>query len=777
MQVGELWVRLGLDKRNYDDGLNDARGKAGSFGSYLKNAFQFTVGMGMFDLLRNGIKEAWDVSIGFNSQMQTNQIAFETMLGSADKAQRMLSELTSMAARTPFQLPQLTEVTKKLFAFGYQASEVMPILKSVGDAASGLGLGKEGMDRITLALGQIKAKGKLAGEEVRQLAEAGIPVWEILGKGFNKSTAELMKMSENGLLPASKSIDLLVKGLEEKFPNMMDKQSKSFKGLMTTIRDNVQMTLGGITKPMFEDLTNNVLPNVVIKLEQVRNAFNLEGMKGVVLELFPPKFLNTLAAVTGGFVLYKAAVLASIITTELQGIVTAISAVKTIGLSAATEALAMNMQGATIAQWALNTAMNANPLGIVITLVGSLIAVLAGLKFMTGSNIQETLKLKETMMSAFEEEKQKAIDSINARRQAELDALNSKRNAIEEGHLSFMQKLNEQYGAYKSTQKSMTDIAKEEGEARKKALDEEYNSRIDALQNEIDAIDDKTKAEEQADKDAKNQEKINMLQNKIETARHLKDKEEAQKELNELLKQMDREKLLAQREEQKKAIKKQQDTLKEQLQKEKELVDKSVEDKITAINIERKAKEDAEKLKYEAAKKSIDDEIKKVNEKYDLMVKREDELFKQKMKNIDDLAKKQQAQSQGHKTVVKSAEGIGSFLSDDWWGRTKQLFNFFLNDGSKDFMNSLGYASGTDNATPGVHEVSEEGYEIVFGRQARLFKGGETVLNHSDSKALLQGSKGQSKSVEQHLHISTLNIQSQGDQKRTLQQLQFMAQF
>lgn len=152
-EVGSLWVRLGLDKSNYSKGINDAKGEGKSFGDFVRGAFQFTVGQGLFDLVKQGLKSAWDLSIGFDSQMQQNQIAFENMLGSADRAASLMAQLSDMAANTPFELPQLTEASKKLLAFGFSASQIKPMLTSVGDAAAGLGLGAEGVNRITIALG------------------------------------------------------------------------------------------------------------------------------------------------------------------------------------------------------------------------------------------------------------------------------------------------------------------------------------------------------------------------------------------------------------------------------------------------------------------------------------------------------------------------------------------------------------------------------------------------------------------------------------------------
>lgn len=171
-----------------------------------------------------------------NDAEQAN-IAFTTMLGSAAKAKTFLSDLSNFANKTPFELPALRDSSKRLLAFGFASKQIIPMMTGIGNAASGLGLGADGIDRITLALGQMKAKGRLQGDEAMALTEAGIPVWDILAKKMKLTTAQVIKLSEKGLIPADKAINVLVKGMNDKFPNMMDKQSKSLGGLYSTIKD------------------------------------------------------------------------------------------------------------------------------------------------------------------------------------------------------------------------------------------------------------------------------------------------------------------------------------------------------------------------------------------------------------------------------------------------------------------------------------------------------------------------------------------------------------
>ncbi|MGE5572932.1 MAG: tape measure protein [Bacteroidota bacterium] len=175
--------------------------------------------------------------------MEQAKIGFETMLGSAEKAGKFLRDLQRFAALTPFEFPELQDASKRLLAFGFRAEEILPTMTAIGNAASGLGIGAEGVNRLILAIGQMRAKAKVSGEEMRQLTEAGIPAWEMLAKAMGKTTAQVMKMSEKGLIPAGKAIDILVRGMNERFPNMMERQSRSLFGLWSTIKDTFNMSI------------------------------------------------------------------------------------------------------------------------------------------------------------------------------------------------------------------------------------------------------------------------------------------------------------------------------------------------------------------------------------------------------------------------------------------------------------------------------------------------------------------------------------------------------
>ncbi|MGF9711620.1 tape measure protein [Paenibacillus naphthalenovorans] len=196
-------------------------------------------------------------------------IAFETMLGSAEKAQKFIADLTDFATDTPFDLPGLRQSSQKLLAFGFAAERIIPMLTTIGDASSALGLGTDGINRITIAIGQIQAKSKVQGDEILQLTESGIPALEILAESAGVTEATMSDMISDGIVPADKAIKALLHGMDKRFGGLMDKNAKSLQGLYNTMKETFENKLlvrwgqgiASALKPRFEQIVKWITDN------------------------------------------------------------------------------------------------------------------------------------------------------------------------------------------------------------------------------------------------------------------------------------------------------------------------------------------------------------------------------------------------------------------------------------------------------------------------------------------------------------------------------------
>lgn len=223
-----------------------AKEAGGAFENLGKTMLSVAGGLGLqmgIQAIVGGLKDAVVGSFELAAALEQTKVGFTTMLGSGEAAQGMLNELRDFAAKTPFQFTDLTKAASRMMAMGTAAEDVIPTLTAVGDAAAGLGLGSAGVDRITLALGQMSAKGKIGGDDLRQLAEAGVPALKYLADAAGVTTAEMSKMIEKGVVPAAEGVKVLVQSMEGDFGGLMAEQAKTATGALSNLED-ATATLG-----------------------------------------------------------------------------------------------------------------------------------------------------------------------------------------------------------------------------------------------------------------------------------------------------------------------------------------------------------------------------------------------------------------------------------------------------------------------------------------------------------------------------------------------------
>ena len=192
------------------------------------------------------------VNLGISSvkaaaQMRQYEIAFQTMLKSADAGTQMLRDLQKFASETPFDVPGVVKAGQQLMAFGFQAKEIIPMLTSLGDAASGLGMGTEGVGRLAYALGQMQTSGKLNAQDMMQLTSAGISAWDMLAQAAGKTVAETKDLCSKGAIDSKAAVQTIVAGMNEQFGGMMAKTSDEVAGLLANIEEtagNTSVTIG-----------------------------------------------------------------------------------------------------------------------------------------------------------------------------------------------------------------------------------------------------------------------------------------------------------------------------------------------------------------------------------------------------------------------------------------------------------------------------------------------------------------------------------------------------
>jgi tape measure domain-containing protein len=187
------------------------------------------------------------------SQNEQAAISFETLLGSADAANSLITDMKKFAAKTPFEFGDLQKAAGSLLTTGVSAEKIIPIMTTLGDVTSGMGTGAEGVKRATVALQQMNAAGRIMGQDLNQLRDAGIPVYDLLAAATGKTKEEISAMAQAGKL-GRKELDQLMKALEtgaglERFTGLMEKQSQSLLGLWSTLKDELGQGLADAMAP------------------------------------------------------------------------------------------------------------------------------------------------------------------------------------------------------------------------------------------------------------------------------------------------------------------------------------------------------------------------------------------------------------------------------------------------------------------------------------------------------------------------------------------------
>lgn len=292
LQVGELYATCGLDTRDFDNNYSDVMNRIDRFGSsaspagdrfnvmgnIIQGAFQ-GIGQAIVGAIGKVVdfgKQAIVSGVQYNAMMEQSEIAWTTILGSAEKAVETIEKLQILGAETPFEFEGLDATAKLLNMAGFEGDELFKTLVNVGDAVSAIGGNDEVLQGIGTALFQMATKGKVSAEEMNQLAERGIPAWGILADKMGVSTSELMEMVSKGKMMADEIIPLLVEGMGDRFGGAMEKQSKTFSGLVSTIQDNFKMMMAEATKGLTQ-LIKDQLPKIISLIDNITEKLQNGG--------------------------------------------------------------------------------------------------------------------------------------------------------------------------------------------------------------------------------------------------------------------------------------------------------------------------------------------------------------------------------------------------------------------------------------------------------------------------------------------------------------------
>lgn len=248
------------------------------------------------------------------ANMEQLLTSFEVLIGSADVAKETLRDLQKFADETTFQMPELSGAAKQLIAFGVGANEVVSNLRMLGDVAAGLNIP---LSELVDVYGRNLVQGRLFSRDIYQFQSRGIPIIAALAKQFNVAESEIMGMIEAGRVGSAEMVKAFQSLTAEGgvFAGMLQRQSRTFNGLMSTLADNIRAVFREFGTPLL-DAIKPVIDGLIARVKEMapaakafgetvariimglQNAFvagNFSEAVGLALELGFARAMNALA--------------------------------------------------------------------------------------------------------------------------------------------------------------------------------------------------------------------------------------------------------------------------------------------------------------------------------------------------------------------------------------------------------------------------------------------------------------------------------------------------
>lgn len=338
--------------------------------------------------------------VNVRGQFQQLEIAFSTMLKSKEKADKLMSELVDIAAKTPFDLQGVASSAKQMIAYGSSAENVGDELVMLGNVAAGVG---SQLSEIAYLYGTLRTQGRAYAVDIRQFAGRGIPIYEELAKVLGVTKDEVSGLVKEGKV-GFKEVEQAFKNMTSEsgiYYNLMQEQSKSLTGQLSNLGDAWDTMLNEIGKDT----------------QRIASA-GISGLKGLIENYETVgKILIGLIATYGT---YKTALIVVRIAQDT--------------LTARMELAILVTKAQMIAQKALNTVMKANPYVLVATLLAGLVATMWAFHDSTTASEKAQQKFNEEQKNFAnqEEERKKKIEELIRVIQDETETEFSKIKAYEE---------------------------------------------------------------------------------------------------------------------------------------------------------------------------------------------------------------------------------------------------------------------------------------------------------------------------------------------------------
>lgn len=383
------------------------------------------------------------LGIKSNASLETSQVAWTTLLGTQEEAKQMLEDITKYAATTPFSKTGVDTMAKQLHNAGFEGQALFDQLTKFGNMGSAFGIQEDSLKEMVRQYSQVQMAQVAYTEDLNILQDRGIPIFKGLAEVMGVSVAEVKNMASQGKITAdiyNQALDSIASTTE----GAMDKQSKTFSGMLSTIEDNVMNISQKIIQPIFEKVVE-YMPKIIDLVDDF--SANLDEGKGIldsikesITDVFGEDTWNKISMVTtvvmglvGAYVILKSVMFISDLINSVSSAWGVLSSTMGIG-TAVTE-------GATVAQAGLNLAWLASPITWIVAGIMAVVAVFIILwnkcewfrNFWIGlwDKVVSSFKsAKDSVVNGVSDMVSKALNKFNEIKQGITDKINGAKDAV-----------------------------------------------------------------------------------------------------------------------------------------------------------------------------------------------------------------------------------------------------------------------------------------------------------------------------------------------------------
>lgn len=355
------------------------------------------------------------LGIKTNASLETSTTSWTTLLGTQEQAKGMIEDITKYAATTPFSKMGVDEMAKQLHNAGFEGQAMFDQMTKFGNMGSAFGIQEDSLKEMVRQYGQVQMAGTAYTEDLNIIQDRGIPIYKALSETLGVSVADVKKMASEGKL-TSEIYNEALNSIASTTEGAMDAQSKTFSGMLSTIKDGITNITQKVVQPLFDKIVD-YMPLLIEVMDTFTSNLDsgkgiMDSMKESITTVFGEDTWNKITMVTtvvmglvGAYAILKGVMFISNLITSVSSAWGVLSTALGIG-TAVTE-------GATVAQTGLNLAWLASPITWIIAGITAVVAIFVLLWNKCEGFRNFWINLWETIKTAFGNAKDWVVNGVS----------------------------------------------------------------------------------------------------------------------------------------------------------------------------------------------------------------------------------------------------------------------------------------------------------------------------------------------------------------------------